>query len=82
MRRLLVALILCVLLAGCNIEQPPPATPKFKTGDMVELRLGPIGQVVRTYTNISTTYRVRILTDVGPKTFTLAEFELKDKENN
>lgn len=83
MKRLIALLFICVLVAGCAGAPEPERTihPKFHKGDFVELRLGPQGQIIfvsQWGNNIW--YEVRVLTNQGPLSFRMAEFELRAKD--
>lgn len=70
------AILLCVVMVGCDTA--PKRVQKYQPGQMVELRIGLRGQIIR----ITTTprgeylYVVRVNTEHGPTINYLNEFEL------
>jgi hypothetical protein len=84
-KRLIVLLFICVLIAGCaGVSEPDRHIhPKFRQGEIVELRLGPIAQIVYVYQwgdNIH--YDIRTIGQNGPVlTGCVHEFELRAKDD-
>ncbi len=75
--------VLLLALAGC--EQPPAAPqsqPIFQHGQIVNLRIGRRGQIIKVYVDgrNGPFYWVRVDSDYGPKKVLLNEFELRITE--
>ena len=80
MKRLLILLTVCLILAGCGPVElmiGPLPVPKFQRGDVVTLKIAGCGQILDTYIRFGEVYYlVRIPTEDGPCTSMLYEFEL------
>ncbi len=78
-RRLALARIgwVAILLICAGCEQAPQQPPTFRQGQIVDLRIGHRGQILKVYIGANSPfYAVRVNSDYGPKRIILQEFEL------
>jgi hypothetical protein len=83
MKKLVLCLAL-IMFGGCElngIEQPrkKEIELRFQIGDVVDLKIGGQGQVIKIVGDRNQPYLIRIRTDDGTKKIWLDEFELEIK---
>lgn len=76
-----LALLLALIMCGCTHtgETPPKVELRFQVRDVVDLKIGGQGQIIRIVGISHQPYLVRIRTDDGVESVWFNEFELEIK---